>query len=209
MGFNTPTGLSGEISSEFKRCYPTSQLCIRINFDSQTLTKTKELIQDFLQLDRQRITIALHKVWQEAVEAIDYEKVILFITTLQEAGFKVSFLDFSRGETTCYADKMNSVVINYDGSVYKCTARNFSHENSLGKLSSNGSIIWDYEKLKGYCFSKIPNKCQKCKLFPSCPGICSQKVIEEGDNAPCFINDPFSVEDYVLYNYNLKTFQTS
>lgn len=86
--------------------------------------------------------------------------------------------------------------------------RNFSEDGRLGEIQEDGAILWNYERLGKHCFCTTPSKCQKCKLFPSCPGICSQKIIESGDEAPCYISKPFSIEDYVLYNYKLKTLQT-
>lgn len=187
---------------------PNMQLCLRINFDDNTFRDYKDLVQKILSLDKEKLTVSIQKVWQVDASSIDYEKVFNFIEQLQEEKVNVSFLDFSRGETTCYADKLNSIVVNYDGNVYKCTARNFSEDGRLGEIQEDGAILWNYERLGKHCFCTTPSKCQKCKLFPSCPGICSQKIIESGDEAPCYISKPFSIEDYVLYNYKLKTLQT-
>ena len=180
-------------------------LCLRINFDNNTFDEYSDLVEQILSLDKECLTVSLQKVWQVNSNLINYEKVFDFINILQEHKVNVSFLDFSNGETTCYADKLNSAIINYDGSVFKCTARDFNISHSVGELIQNGDIIWNYDKLKEYSFSKIPSKCQNCKLFPSCPGICSQKIIDMGDEAPCYIGKPFSIEDYVLFNYKLKT----
>ncbi|WOC53178.1 hypothetical protein BPO_p0095 (plasmid) [Bergeyella porcorum] len=44
-------------------------------------------------------------------------------------------------ENSCYANKINHSTINYDGIVYKCTARDFNLKNHEGRLSSDGNII--------------------------------------------------------------------
>ena len=181
---------------------------LRINYDDNTFKEFKSLSQQILSLDKKRLTVSLQKIWQIDSVSIDFEKVFDFINTLQDNNVNVSFLNFSKGETTCYADELNSVVINYDGSIFKCTARDFLESQRIGKLSHTGEIIWDFDKLKQYVFAQMPSKCKSCKMFPSCPGICSQKVIEEGENAQCCIMPPFTIEDYVLYNYKLNTLQS-
>lgn len=183
---------------------PNAYVNIRINFDGDTFNMVESLDNALLSFPLLRFKVSLHKVWQVAANTINYEHVFKFINTLQEYGIDVRFLDFNHGETTCYADKINSVVINYDGSIYKCTARNFDAENRVGMLMKTGEISWNYSKLKEYCFASIPFKCQDCKLFPVCTGICSQKIIEMGDKTPCIIDAQFSIEDYILYNYKVN-----
>ncbi|MBT9660240.1 SPASM domain-containing protein [Odoribacter splanchnicus] len=183
---------------------PNAHVTIRINFDDTTFDMVEALEKELLSFPPSQFRVALHKVWQVDANTIKYEQIFDFINTLQEHNIDVRFLDFSHGETTCYADKINSVVINYDGSIYKCTARNFNSDNKVGKLLKTGEISWDYSKLKEYCFASIPSKCQACKIFPICTGICSQKVIEMGDQTPCMIESQFSIEDYILYNYKVN-----
>lgn len=178
-----------------------ADITIRINFDGETFNFVEDLEEELLKLPLLRFKVALHKVWQIDSNTIDYEKVFDFINNLQDRGINVQFLNFSNGETTCYADKINSVVINYDGSVYKCTARNFDAENQVGKLLKTGDIAWDYSKLKEYCFASVPSRCQECQLFPTCTGICSQEIIESGDQNSCIIDTSFTIQDYILYNY--------
>ena len=60
----------------------------------------------------------------------------------------MNFLVFSNdGRTTCYANKINSEVINYDGLVYKCTARDFSEKNDVGIMLEGGIIKYKYDKI--------------------------------------------------------------
>lgn len=83
----------------------------------------------------------------------------------------------------CYADKKNEAVINYNGNVYKCTARDFSEENKYGELSEDGTINWN-EKLTKWENIKIQSKaCQNCRILPLCGGGCHQINLEsEGLN---------------------------
>ena len=40
----------------------------------------------------------------------------------------------------CYADRANSVIVNYNGDVYKCTACDFAKTKREGKLNEDGTI---------------------------------------------------------------------
>jgi uncharacterized protein len=76
---------------------------------------------------------------------------------------------------SCYADKRNSVTINYNGDIYKCTARDFTPENRGGYLSDNGMLIWENDYLEQRMNAKFKNKpCLTCRLLPICNGGCTQ-----------------------------------
>ena len=81
---------------------------------------------------------------------------------------------------TCYADKRNQVTINYNGDIFKCTARSFDSLNREGYLLDNGDIIWNEKYSKRFSFDlRTRNKaCMECAIFPMCNGGCSQRRVE-------------------------------
>ena len=117
-------------------------------------------------------------------------------------GFVVSTFPLATNLENCYADNYNQAIINYDGNVYKCTARDFSSEQPSGKLNSLGLIEWNAPLLLDRLALDIPQKCKDCLLLPSCTGICSQKKVEAKDNEqiPCPFEDLISKEDVILLN---------
>ena len=51
--------------------------------------------------------------------------------------------------------------------------------------------------------AEIPKICLNCKLLLSCLGICTQKIIEEGDNVNCIMEtSDMSIRDHIIYNFN-------
>ena len=80
----------------------------------------------------------------------------------------------------CYADRYNYAHINYDGKIYKCTARDYTDEHSVGELTDNGVIKWKsdiVEKIRAK--ANFENKkCMKCRLLPICGGPCLQRTID-------------------------------
>jgi len=110
---------------------------------------------------------------------------------------------------SCYADKINSAVINYNGEVFKCTARDFTTENSLGTLEGDGTIKWksEYEQRQNAKFKNPP--CLECRLLPICNGGCSQHAYENLDNNKggyCVYGfDEYKKDAMILERFRLRT----
>lgn len=84
------------------------------------------------------------------------------------------------------SDYLNSYVVNYNGDVYKCTARPFTHTSRVGFLSRNGEIVIENKSYNevGYKFKPV---CKKCRILPICR-ICSQAHIES-DGCPRHVTE--------------------
>ena len=93
----------------------------------------------------------------------------------------------------CYADMVNEAVINFDGNVFKCTARDFSTENRCGVLGNDGRIIWDRSIESRRAIKLSRAVCRTCRLLPLCGGGCTQKSIEYTGEDICL--EGLSTED--------------
>ena len=184
---------------------PNARIRLRINYDAQTLNHIDDLLSFVGTLDRGRVTISMHKVWQVNTKEIDEDKLLDFLFAIKGLGFYVDVQGYPINANACYADCLNSCVVNYNGDVYKCTARSFDTQDRCGYLTPQGIIVWDYDKLKEYCFCSIPTRCKVCKLLPICSGICSQQRIEKGDEEQCILDKGTTIEDVVLMRYYLTT----
>ena len=114
-------------------------------------------------------------------------------------------MDFVRN--SCYADKKNHATINYNGDLFKCTARDFETKNREGFLDENGNLVWN-EKYDVRLNSKFKNKpCLDCRILPICNGGCSQQALEHIGIDYC-VNDfdeikkTNIVKDKFLYTIN-------
>ena len=181
-----------------------SQINIRINFSNDTLYNLESLVDDLEFCDRKKVSFSLHKVWQIDSKSINKSKLFDFIQYANSRLFMVNFMILKNQYNTCYADNYNQAVINYNGNIYKCTARNFNEENSEGVLEKEGFIKWKNDKLMDRTNIRIADNCKKCKLLPSCPGVCSQKRIENKGKILCALDNDFTVEDYIVHNFNAK-----
>lgn len=175
---------------------------VRVNYETNTLKSISKLMSDLEFLDKRRTVLSLHRVWQHKATDEDSTLLIDAINYINSIGYVVSTFPLSTNFENCYADNYNQAIINYDGNVFKCTARDFLKEKPSGKLNSLGIIEWDSHSLLNRLSIDIPQKCKDCLLLPSCTGICSQKKIESNDNEkiPCPFEDLISKEDVILLN---------
>lgn len=174
---------------------------IRVNFDDKVIDHIEPLINDIAFLNKKKSIISLQKIWQCNTDQINTSDVIKAIETINNAGFRADIYTLTRRFECCYADNLNQAIINYDGKVFKCTARNFAKEKPYGYLNSLGIIEWDADLIQKRLSLSIPQKCADCKFLPCCPGICSQKLLEnEHGEIPCPFDQHLSQEDIILLN---------
>ncbi len=163
---------------------------VRINCSKETFDGIEEIANDFNELEeesRQFITFDFHEVWQTEEDlSFDVKK---YIDIFRLKKFKVSSLDINYFGIGCYADRINHANINYNGEVFKCTARDYTTENSEGILTDDAEIVWN-EKYHQRFKKKYTNKpCLECSIFPVCGGGCSQMTLE-------------NEKDYCVYNFD-------
>lgn len=158
---------------------PNQLVTVRINVTNDNLLQCTDIIDSFPTEYRGRIKIIPVQVWQDRKKKIISIKQLYRIkVNFRENGYLVEMFGWNNKGYTCYADRMNQATINYDGNIFKCTARNFSEENKEGLLNDNGEIVWNDNKVRQRY--KIPSfdneKCLKCKYLPICFGDCIQKA---------------------------------
>ncbi len=179
---------------------------IRINYDNNVLTNIDQLIEDLDFLNRKKSHISLHQIWQYNATQADYTALINAIERINSKRFVVDTFRFSQKFEACYADNYNHTVINYDGKIFKCTARDFSKQNPEGVLNSDGFIEWDISRVNKRLSIQIPQKCIDCSLLPCCPGICSQQLLEASDinSINCPYEKKINKEQMILLNLKQK-----
>jgi uncharacterized protein len=172
---------------------------LRINFTDDTLKGLEEIIYDLKDCDSEFLTIDMHQVWQtkndnDRIHNKEFENKIKEIKDeFRESDLKVASNDVSYITNSCYADKHNEVVVNYNGDIYKCTARDFTKENSLGYIDTDGNLIWNQQKYDKRQSAKLSNKpCQECPILPICGSGCSEYAYN------------YDGEDYCVYNFDIN-----
>lgn len=180
---------------------------LRINYTKETLEGIRDIINDlkiYTKKQRDFLQIAFHQVWQDDSNLT--EEINTIIKEFRNKGFFVTTHDNPDNvRTSCYADRVNHSTINYNGEVFKCTARDFNFKNKEGELTDEGNIIWNekYDKRMNSKFKNTP--CLECNILPICNGGCSQHAIENENTDYCIYNFDNEKKNQVVLNKFLQT----
>ncbi|MDR0866257.1 MAG: radical SAM protein [Candidatus Symbiothrix sp.] len=170
-------------------------MTVRINYTPQNMHTIDDIALSFNENIRNKIEITPQLVWQyknkEKINKKDdliNEKLKYF----KESGYKIK--DGFAPVRGCYVENMLQFVVNYDGALYKCTARDFNNKQySIGKLSEDGDFIPNSNYYRYFTSSDFENPtCLACNLLPSClGGSCIQKKLEQ-EPFSCMKDDIYS-----------------
>lgn len=172
------------------------RVVLRINYTMENARSIKNIVNDLKDIDseeRKYLKIDFQKVWQDN-EIKDGNESLLDESL---SAFKNEFLcvtdhynNVDSLRSPCYADYTHEAIINYNGDVFKCTARDFTSDNRCGHLSDTGEIIWDDPEYmnKRQCSKFQKQTCRQCRIFPLCGGSCSQNAIESSGEERCIRN---------------------
>lgn len=184
---------------------PQSRIFVRINYDKTTLEHIEEILEDIDFLDRKRHSIILRKIWQVKSSDIPHDLLIDAIQKIMDHGFFVDCYALSN-DGVCFAERMNQVLINYDGKIFKCsTIDSFDDKNALGHMDTGtGQISMNKNKTSQILSLKGKGKCLHCALFPSCLGPCNKKVKSSQDKS-CILDElGLSLKEFIMYNFKIS-----
>lgn len=163
------------------------KVTVRCNVTKKNISSFHNVINDFEDiLKSDNLRFSFHKVWQEP----DDEEFKNGVKKLKEAITDYSFDSnihsyFGDSINPCYGDYADNYVFNYNGDVFKCTARDFKTEHRIGHLNENGTIDFNGSALIRSKKS-MTSDCPTCRRLPFCP-ICSQ-VRSESKDGKCPVN---------------------
>lgn len=184
-------------------------IVLRINYTKKNLADIHLILQDFEDLPyekRKQIILSMNKVWQETNTGLA-DEVNQFIDSSREFGFTIpDAFGADHVRNSCYADKTNEAVINFDGKVYKCNARDFTEERHEGILDEKGNIIWNELHNRRNEVRTANKKCRNCSIFPICGGGCSQVALDNAGTDYCIGKDNIeeTIKQMFLSKYCIK-----
>ena len=165
---------------------------MRINYTSKNISGIENVIEEIGKFDckaKQNIHIDLQQVWQDVnndKQATDCQARLRLQEARSKGIFTTSCKTFDRVRNACYGDKRNHAVINYNGDVFQCTARDFNKNNRSGYLSDDGRIIYENDALNKRMSIKLSRDvCKICSIAPLCGGGCTQQAIESRNIEGC------------------------
>ena len=103
-----------------------------------------------------------------------------FVKELEKRNFKISkqYNYPNRINTVCSCDRVNTMVINADGEIYKCWDDIGKKDISLGNINNSNEMKLNKSYMDYLMYDPTyDSKCKECKILPICMGGCSYKRI--------------------------------
>lgn len=194
-------------------------IILRLNYDNQTLKECDLLsvFENIPEKNRKHIAVDFQRVWQTSTSELNRnDKRVELYEECCRLGYQQYGVSnaFAIGIShKCYADRFWYGEVNYDGKVFRCTARGYTDEYVMGELLENGVIKWDEKKIAhhiGKATFENP-MCLACKYLPICLGPCSQKVAEtspENLKKLCLLEGCETPPELVITEYYEKKLQS-
>lgn len=188
-------------------------IIVRINYTSANIESIQNICDMFNDLDsttKRQITIDFQRVWQDEGKAAEEDNVNWLVMDCAKSfmsnGIRVVTSNTRNSVTEpCYGDKKNYALVNFDGNVFQCTARDFTQENRYGYVNDTGKIEYvDKRKEERLNIRFSKRICHSCKIAPICGGGCAQKAMENKDSEKCVLSNNFDIERYILNRFEYK-----
>lgn len=172
---------------------PHSHVTLRINYDNTTLNGDLHALMDEFPIGvRRRIRVDFQRVWQTVHGGNKDEENMQLDSVIKHAvlaGYRCCSTGglHPRQFYNCHIGRIHFACINFDGNVFKCTARTFDEMHKVGTLESTGKIAWDMSKLCLYQgHSPLEDECKECTYLPLCMGPCPQSYIDNNFKVNCY-----------------------
>ncbi len=182
---------------------------LRLNCTHANIASLSDIAPSFEDMpedEKKRIVVDTHVVWQETDQHILADRMDGVVSSFTDKGIPGAKMDF-RG--FCYADRVNSCLVNFNGDIYKCSAKDFSTFPRDGFIDEDGNIVWENDSLNKRMQSKFKNPhCRDCRIFPLCHGGCSTRSLELEDYCMHGFSDEEKikvVKNRIVYNSNNQT----
>lgn len=173
-----------------KQCHVT----LRINYTTKNIRSIYVVAEELKKLQAKYIpflSVDFHRVWQDKTGTTILPEVKELTQILNENKIQATYNNLNEIKNPCYGDQKNTAVINYNGDVFKCTAKDFTTENREGYLDKQGKIIWEKSQ-EHRLNSKLTNKlCRTCNIAPLCGSGCTRYILDreaEGKTEYCVLD---------------------
>lgn len=158
---------------------------VRFNYTAKSIPSFIDVVKDFSHLQqeqKQLVNFTFQRVWQDNEgDASQVEQQVEHIErAFEQAGL---FVNNAKSYIVpyCYADDVNTAVVNYNGDLFKCTARDFAPKSKEGTLAADGTLRWNERLRKRMSIRHGSDTCLQCRIYPICHGGCSQMKLEAPD----------------------------
>lgn len=142
---------------------------VRFNYTAKSIPSFIDVVKDFSHLQqeqKQLVNFTFQRVWQDNEgDASQVEQQVEHIErAFEQAGL---FVNNAKSYIVpyCYADGVNTAVVNYNGDLFKCTARDFAPKSKEGTLAADGTLRWNERLRKRMSIRHGSDTCLQCRYI--------------------------------------------
>ncbi len=203
------------IRNIMRLCDAGIDVIVRINYTTENANSVLNILNDFVGINdsiRACLRFDFQRIWQDRNKRNDETELLMksIRELFRQAGFNVLANHIPHDvRQSCYGDKLNHALINYNGDVFGCTARDFNQANRIGVIDQAGIIRYNELKVFSRNNAKLYKEvCHCCRIAPICGGGCKQLASESMDNDRCTMGYNDSdingiITDIFEYSYGL------
>lgn len=193
------------------------EVIVRVNYTSENIDCIDSIFKSFKDVPNdfnKYLRFDFQRVWQDRITRTDETeiKIKLVRKLFIDNGFIVlsNYIPHDV-RNSCYGDKTNHILVNYNGDVFGCTARDFTPDNRIGKLDGSGNLQLDPVVVHHRNTAKYSKPiCLSCRIAPICGGGCKQRALEARLSEECTFNySEEDIDNIILdifeYSFNLNT----
>lgn len=176
---------------------------LRINVTPENISDCSDIltwIQNLSDEQKHYLSVNVQQVWQTAKTSNISIQVDNLLDSICQLGVYAYPAILDNLRRMCYADKANTLLVNSNGDIFKCTALDFKTEDRISNISSS-TIAEDLsDHFKRLTEKRFANKsCIGCRIFPLCLGGCHRSVVDHTDNDYCIYNeDQTKINDIIM-----------
>lgn len=164
---------------------------LRINVTDENIDSCQDIcdwLSELTSEEKNRLRVCVSIVWQVKKTELLLNKLDLLLDQICDMGIYAYSALHDNIRNMCYADCLNSMLINYDGNVFKCTAIDFKPEEREAYLNQNGEIAYCANLVNKVEKRLKNNRCKTCRVMPLCFGGC-YKSVNENANDYCLYDE--------------------
>lgn len=176
---------------------------LRFNYTDKNIESFIDVYDELMKLPselRKNLHCSFQQIWQNKQEGMMAKERATELTAKFQAAGLASECDSIYHRHVCYADRPDHVSINYNGDVFKCTARDYLPERREGVLREDGTIEWNQKYHDRMAIRFSNTACRKCRVMPLCNGHCTQDKLESLNKDRCYLNRSEADKDRLIHH---------
>lgn len=175
---------------------------LRINVTPKNILTCKNIIdrlRDLLGAHKEILTVNIQQVWQTMDESDISSQIDSLLDSICETGVYACASEMDNFRNTCYANRKNTIIINTDGNIFKCTAVDFDREECETNIFSATYETEMATRFDNRILKRFANEnCYLYRIFPLCLGGCHKALINHKESDYCIYNSQQEKDSVIL-----------